>query len=238
MVPTVLHLAQVTMAPLTRAQAAAELRSIIETIMGQSADDPLASALAKAEVVDVPMLVGLRERDIDALTYDAVVDTETTARPLSFGHRNMLRAFIFLVKFRDIERRPFTNWAEVTRMEYDTFRLGSIFMDMCAGSESTAIPSSPSTASRYTRDPIADFKKGIKRDPSHFPTLKDEKQWDTWQRSTTAQAHAQDVDEVLNSTYKPLNALDKDLFQEKQKYMYAVFEKTLLTDQGKAFVRE
>ena len=28
------------------------------------------------------------------------------------------------------------------------------------------------------------------------------------------------------------------LFEEKQKYMYAVFERTLLTDQGKAYVCE
>jgi hypothetical protein len=42
----------------------------------------------------------------------------------------------------------------------------------------------------------------------------------------------------MNSTYKPTTTEDKALFEVKQTYMFAVFEKTLLTDQGKAYVRE
>ena len=58
-----------------------------------------------------------------------------------------------------------------------------------------------------------------------------------WQRATMAQARAQDVSEVLDPTFKPSTTADHTLFDEKQKYMYAVFEKTLLTDKGKALVR-
>jgi hypothetical protein len=42
----------------------------------------------------------------------------------------------------------------------------------------------------------------------------------------------------MNSEYKPTTTEDKSLFEVKQTYMFAVFEKTLLTDQGKAYVRE
>jgi hypothetical protein len=42
----------------------------------------------------------------------------------------------------------------------------------------------------------------------------------------------------MNSTYKPATTEDKALFAVKQTYMFAVFEKTLWTDQGKAYVRE
>ena len=41
-------------------------------------------------------------------------------------------------------------------------------------------PSSSST-SQWTRDPIAEFKKGIHHDALSFLVYKDEKQWDTWQ---------------------------------------------------------
>ena len=51
-----------------------------------------------------------------------------------------------------------------------------------------------------------------------------------------AQARAQDVSEVLDLTFKPSTTADSMLFDEKQKYMYAVFKKTLLTDKGKALV--
>jgi uncharacterized protein with FMN-binding domain len=67
---------------------------------------------------------------------------------------------------------------------------------------------------------------------------KDKKQWDTWQQSTLAQAKAQDVAEVLDTTYIPTLAKDVALFGKKQEFMYAVLERTLQTDQGKAFVRQ
>jgi len=51
-------------------------------------------------------------------------------------------------------------------------------------------------------------------------------------------AHAQDVSEVLDSLHVPVTQDDKDLFKEKQKYMFAVFDRTLLTDIGKALVCE
>ena len=54
----------------------------------------------------------------------------------------------------------------------------------------------------------------------------------------TAQACTQDVAEVLDGTFQPSDSMAHNLFDEKQKYMYAVFEKTLLTDKGKALVRK
>jgi hypothetical protein len=89
-----------------------------------------------------------------------------------------------------------------------------------------------------THNPITDFKKGIKCDPSLFSVYKDKKQWDQWQCLTMAQAHAQDVTKVLVESYTPNTGPDTELFIEKQKFMYAVFECTLQTDQGKALVHK
>jgi len=50
------------------------------------------------------------------------------------------------------------------------------------------------------------------------------------------QAYAQDVYDALNPSYKP-PAAEKNLFEVKQRFMYAVFEKILQTDKGKALVR-
>jgi hypothetical protein len=38
------------------------------------------------------------------------------------------------------------------------------------------------------------------------------------------QARAQDVSDVLNATYVPITTAENDLFQEKQKYLYAILE--------------
>jgi len=69
-----------------------------------------------------------------------------------------------------------------------------------------------------------------------FIILKDLKQWDFWHRSTVAQARAQDVYDVLDPAYKP-SPTDKDLFEAKQRYMFAVFERVLQTDKGKVLVQ-
>jgi hypothetical protein len=71
-----------------------------------------------------------------------------------------------------------------------------------------------------------------------FPTLIQDKQWDIWQRSIFAQARAQDLIEVLTASYVAVIPADRSLFEEKQKYMYAVFERTLLSNKGKALVCE
>jgi len=42
------------------------------------------------------------------------------------------------------------------------------------------VSSPPPTISRTSSDPIQDFKKGVRRDPTSFPTLKNIKQWDNW----------------------------------------------------------
>ena len=71
-------------------------------------------------------------------------------------------------------------------------------------------------------DLVKEFKCDIKHDITQFPTLNDDAQWDNWNRSTVAQARAQDIAGVLDPGYIPITQESVDLFQEKQKFMYAV----------------
>ena len=68
--------------------------------------------------------------------------------------------------------------------------------------------------------------------------MKDDRYHDVWHRSFNTQAVPQDATEVLDETYVPKTADDIALFSEKQKYLYAVLESKVLTDQGKAIIRE
>jgi hypothetical protein len=106
-----------------------------------------------------------------------------------------------------------------------------------ATAASSGTSSGTHTASR-TFTPAELFRRGIKRDPSLFPTLKDERFHDNWHRSFTNQARAQGVSEILNATYVPANDSEIELFHEKQMYLYAVLEAKVLTDKGKAIIRE
>jgi hypothetical protein len=160
---------------------------------------------------------------------------------MGHGQRAILRAFIAFIRHGANEDNPMgDNWNEITRDEFSTYRVGPSFNGTIFGSPSPSNPGTPAASSTtHACDAVADFKRGIKRDPSQFPILKDDKQWDGWNRSHIAQARAQGVVDVMNSEYKPTTTEDKEaLFEVKQTYMFAVFEMTLLTDQGKAYVRE
>jgi hypothetical protein len=228
--------------PFTRDQGEAALTYIVVTVMNQPEDGPMAKSLAKAMIDNVEDLGSLLETDIEKFSFIATAGEDPIA--IGPGHRGILRAFIAFIRYRAAQDNPIDdNWNEITKAEFDTYRVGPSFNGTIFGSplvNNPGIPAAsiPAASSTHARDAVADFKRGIKRDPSQFPILKDDKQWDGWHRSHNAQARAQGVEDVMNSTYKPTTTEDKALFEVKQTYMFAVFEKTLLTDQGKAYARE
>ena len=80
------------------------------------------------------------------------------------------------------------------------------------------------------------FKKGIKREETVYPTLKDERFFDGFSRSLYITAKSHECKKVLDPDYTPNNA-EKDLFETKQVFMFSMFDKHLLTDMGKTIVR-
>jgi hypothetical protein len=198
----------------------------------------MAKSLAKAQIENVADLGSLIETDIKKLSFIATAGEDPIA--IGPGQQGILRAFIAFIRYRAAQDNPIGDkWNELTNEEFDTYRVGPSYNGTIFRSPSANNPGTPAASSMHARDAVADFKRGIKRDPSQFPILKDDKQWDSWNRSHNAQARAQGVEDVMNSTYKPATTEDKALFEVKQTYMFAVFEKTLLTpDQGKAYVRE
>ena len=59
-------------------------------------------------------------------------------------------------------------------------------------SDPRATPSTPSYSSQ-----LLNFKRGIKRDISAYPTLKDEKYYESFIRSVLVTARAHDCEEIL-----------------------------------------
>jgi hypothetical protein len=103
---------------------------------------------------------------------------------------------------------------------------------------SFTVPSTTSASSYSTPSPVDLFERGIKSDPSVYPTLKDELWNDNWHHSFANQARAQAVDEFLNPAYLPTTSTEYDLFQEKQKYLYAILESKVETAKGRANIRK
>ena len=84
---------------------------------------------------------------------------------------------------------------------------------------------------------LASFRKGIKREETAYPTLKDERHFDSFSRSLYVTAKSHECEDVLDPEYTPPNS-EKELFEAKQVIMFSVLDKHLLTDMGKTIVRK
>ncbi len=76
----------------------------------------------------------------------------------------------------------------LTEHKIHKFRVTKTWFGMTTNDTSILTAPTPGTGSK--RDLVAAFKKGIKRDMSYFPTLRQDKQWDNWIGATIAQAQA------------------------------------------------
>jgi hypothetical protein len=68
--------------------------------------------------------------------------------------------------------------------------------------------------------------------------LKDNKYFNTWNRGFVSTAYIHHTQLVLDENYVPRSDADKELFQEMQFFMYALFEEKLKSDKGKSLVND
>jgi hypothetical protein len=176
---------------------------------------------------------------IRVLNYDTLVGTDTTTTGLKAGQQGLLTSLQDFLNFVAKEKGSsldFEEYLALTSDEYDDFRTDLNYMP--TAQTGAATPPVASLSLTHNRDPVTDFKRGIKRKVNLFPKLKTDKGWDSWKRTVITQARMQDVSSVLDPTYTPTNPTMKLLFAEKLKFMYAIFDTVLFNDQGKAYVRQ
>ena len=225
----------------TRPQARAAFNHVLDNVLGQDDQSPLKQSLIAQGIEDIFYLCTIENDSINALVYDRSA-TETDV-PVNKGDRSLLKVLLAYVTYvRGNGTNALsdgTEWGAITQNDFDEYRISPHYV--APGSASSPTASNVTTAATTladARSPADFFRRGIKRDSNLFPVLKDEKFNDTWHRSFANQARAQDVMEVLDPLYVPETTEHKELFNEKQKYMYAILEQKVLTDRGKGFVRD
>ena len=241
----------------TRTQAKAVFDYVLDIVLGMDDTSPLKQSLKGQGIKDIFDLYSLTDHDLIAtLVYDKS-STELDV-PVSGADKDLVRAFVFFVRHSRSNGNPLaesTEWLAIAQSDFDDYRVGPLYTPLCWSSPTSTTPttssrqnwSSPTsttptmsashaTPTRYT--PAELFRRCIKRDSSLFPYLVREKFNDTWHRSFESQARAQNFFEVLDPSYVPVSVEEKDLFNEKLKYVYAILEQKVLTDRGKGFIRE
>jgi Reverse transcriptase (RNA-dependent DNA polymerase) len=228
---------------LTRTEARNVFDHLLDNVLNRYGSVDLKVALTQEGYEDVFLLLSLDDATIESLEY---MDPDDSTKKVSIkkSDKGLLKTFRAFVNHRNVTGNPIKDedWMKLTQTEFDDFRIDPANLPSSIASPTSALTSAParntSTASTNKYTMVELFRRGIKRDPSLFPTLKDEKFNDSWHRSFETQARAQDVYNVLDSAYKPNTPEEKELFIEQQKYVYAVLESKVLTDIGKSLVRE
>ena len=224
----------------TRSDAKIAFDHVLDEVLGRDANTPLKIALLQEGIDDIFTLINLDLFFIEALTYK---DSNDDITDVTKGDKMLLKIFLDYIGDRHNKGNPIGDqWKLITQAEFDAFRIDPLYYvsqpPPKASVPATAPPATiRSPYSTFQYDPVESFRRGIKRDATLFPTLKDDKYHDIWHRSFKTQATAQAVSEVLDENYKPSTQEDIALFQEKQKYVYAVLESKVLTDRGKAIIR-
>ena len=221
----------------SRTRARAVFPRIVTELLGFSADDPGAQAFARANINSVLDLMDLEDDDVENLEFNASTDPDNPdIRGLDRGTMQLVRlvrSYLRLIVLRDGSPTNVA-WETLEADDFDEYRMTR----SVPGAQLPAATTSTTTTTRPSYTPVQTFKRNMKLDPSAFPTLKDDRYHDAWHRSVQNNARSQFVDNVIDPTYVPPTAEDGDLFDAQQKYMYSVFDKTVLTDRGKEIVRK
>ena len=134
-----------------------------------------------------------------------------------------------------------SEWLAFTLTDYKQYRTHRMKATKPSASMTgTTVPIARSNQATGSSSTTADvlFKKGIRRDPSLFPVLKDLKYYLVWHREFVGQCHAQDLSNIINPNYKPNTTVENNLFRLQQDFMYTVFQRVLTTDDTKRIVRK
>jgi hypothetical protein len=242
------------MVAFTRQQQEAAFYHVAKTIL----------VLTKTEMTafkDADLANILNFINMDDKTFSQVKITDTTnntTTPLPISTQILVTVFMYYIHFLGVTgTTPVgTDWNNLSIDDFETFRQSSAFyyykgktLDTVASvnltpylnantsTTATINSTTTTTTAKKVTDPVQEFDKGVKRDITVFPSLKDERNWDQFLRTTKAIARTQKMSNVLDSTYVPSTTEEKDLFERQQAYMYSVAESTLKTDKGQELVR-
>ena len=210
----------------TCATNSAIMDHVIQTVLGQPSDGPLALALRHGGYDLVEDVLIMSNTDIDALEYPVTDDKDGTRLvPLIPARRNLVHAFQAYIRYLR-QTGTFATYISITNFGFNGFRISEHYDPNSPSTPSPAVSSTRSTSRTTIAD---DFRKGIKREKSHYSVLREEKQWDGWRRSTLATACSHGCQDVFDCTYQPTTAEERDVFNEKQKFAAVLkFQQLLL----------
>ena len=205
-----------TMPKLDAAQKKEALEHVIIELFDQPLDGQLHISLKQKGINDPNGICHLTERQLENLqcmetNEDGDIVKDKNGKPVLKTLCGMFAAHLIhfkrCVRFLTDNQTPVLNkWKEMSCDDFESWRTSKYNSDappptpaeVTAQEQNTLNQSILQHKSRQM-DNVTAFKKGIKRDTSVYPILKDDSKFRAWNRQLVIQARAQDVDVVLDN---------------------------------------
>lgn len=207
---------------------------------------PLLEAFQQSHILGVANLFMMTDQDIENLKFK---ESDGTISQVPFGYRTMIRV---LKSYHSHSCHPqqttLIDWNSITKDDIDDFRINIYhptepiicYVKGAASAKPNPVTLNPQiSATRPTTYTKAEsFKRGVKREKSHYKVFKHERTWNDWNRNFRSTVKMHDLGNVLDHLYVPSTQEDQELFEEQQIFLYSVFEEMSKTDMGKKLVRD
>ena len=138
---------------------------ILTKVLDLEDDSVVHKAFAHCSILSPHDLVTMHDVEFETMEYD---DSGGVLLPLPKGFAGRLRAFKAFFLYRRDSHDPIgdADWVKLTQAEFNEFRVSGNFVS----SPGAASLAGPSVSSSSSYDPVRDFKRGIKRDITVFPS--------------------------------------------------------------------
>ena len=127
-----------------------------------------------------------------------------------------LRLFIEHCKYRTKASDPVENFQLLTQDELDDFNLKAPVI------VTTPIPGSSTYPPPISDPAMKEFNRGIKRNPNHFQTFSNKRNWSDYKDHTIATGNSQNIEDIFDPTFVPINGDTRELFMAKQRHLFQV----------------
>ena len=154
------------MAARTRAGQNAIMKHVLQQVLQQVEDSPLAKALSKGGYDIIADILAMSNADIDILDYDETDQANIVTLQLLPARKNLIRALQAFVRYRQSIGTPIHDFLSVTAAEFNEYRVS-----LYNPNAPTPVVTSSSRSSTPRAAVVTTFKQGIKRDKSHYVAL-------------------------------------------------------------------
>ena len=231
--------------PMDATQREQAMTHLLRNVLRMEDNSVPQQGLEWGNAMDIDVFLTMPSEQFALLKYTSAANRQIYIRP---GDVSVLLQLQYFLRFaRDQLSNPLDELAEVTHLDNARYRQYILtehvqyyrrlqVLPALTATSGTSSTSTTTSTSSMTPDEL--FRRQIKIDSSRFPILKDDKDFDKWNRETSLLCAAYGLENVLDHSYQPTGLDDITLFRTQKAFMMTIWMTTLQTETGRTAVRK